>query len=105
MSYIFDALQKSEAERSGVKCSEATELLRTAEKGEFMESESPGCPCHACGMFVSCNTVFCPDCGLFQGSVATEDSRNGESGSESEPVLRERTGSWIYAFLRRITER
>ena len=102
MSCIFDALQRSESERSGVECSAATELLRTAEKGDFMESESlPGCPCHACGRFVACNSLFCPNCGLFQGSVATEDSHNGESDSEPDPALRKRTGSWIYAFLRR----
>jgi hypothetical protein len=101
MSRIFDALQRSESERSGVECSAAPELLRTAEKGDFMESESlPGGPCHACGRFVPCNSLFCPNCDLFQGSVATEDSHNGESDSEPDPALSKRTGSWIYAFLR-----
>src|SRR5437870_13051802 len=107
MSHIFDALQRSESERSGVEYSAmtsvVTELLQAAEllqptqsvEGE-KQSESLPSPCRSCGSSVPVDRLFCPKCDAFQGPVATGECDDDESRSEPEHLaFHEPPVSWI----------
>ncbi len=115
MSCIFDALQRSESERSGVEypavTAEPTELLRAAERlqaaeapqsthgVEAKQSESLPRPCRSCGSPVPADKLFCPKCDSFQGSIATEECHDEESHAEPEHlVFPEPSASWIHAL-------
>ena len=76
MSRIFDALQKSESERSGLPSSNvsttAHELLQGAERIE-PTALPPSSPCPECASPVPDDILFCPKCDSFQGATAAGD--------------------------------
>jgi len=99
MSRLFEALRRSESERSGIEYPavthepteplQAVELLQAAEAPhsvESKESESPPRPCRSCGSPLPADKLFCPKCDSFQGAVAVSECDDDEPQPDAGPL-------------------
>ena len=111
MSYIFDALQRSDKERAEFKCDPLPPvmvgLLQAAEKRDGGPAQpSPGSECQDCRAAVDAEALFCEACGGFQGSVVREaDESEGANPGQESPADSEAGASRGARFSARIWNR
>lgn len=86
MSRLFDALQRPETERSGITSLNLSSLsvasTGAAETEQCLDTIThKALTCPSCKFTTPDNSLFCPNCNAFLGSVETKS----ESGIDSEP--------------------
>lgn len=107
MSRIFDALRGSEAEHFGINAlglpSISAEPLENSETDHRSETQPrTTSSCSSCNSSILENSLFCPKCEAFLGSVVTERQCNYDFEQQKRLPIPERPSSWTHAFWLRI---
>jgi hypothetical protein len=103
MSRLFDALQRSPAERSGITTlnlsSSAVESSETSEFDQHPETTPrTSLTCSSCKSPTPQNSLFCPRCNAFLGSVATERGSNNDSEPQTSIRSSEPRSTWVHVL-------
>ena len=107
MSRIFDALQGDEGEHPGIDDlalpSISAELVKNSEPDHPSETQPRTIrSCSSCKTSVPENSLFCPKCEAFLGSVVTEQQCNDDFEQQKRLPDPEPRSSWLRAFWLRI---
>src|SRR5260370_36423758 len=107
MSRIFDALRGSAAEHSAIKALGLPPISAEPQENSETDHRSEPRPrttssCFSCESPILENSLFCPKCEAFLGSVVTERQCNDDCEQQEGLPSPERPSGWTCAFWLRI---